>query len=105
MSDILSNLSDVIGDRKRSQSEESYVSSLFESGIDEILKKIGEEATELVLAGKGGDKAQVVYEAADLWFHSLVLLKYFDLDSSDLLAELESRFGMSGVREKANRKK
>ncbi len=105
MNDILSNLSDVIDTRKKSDPDESYVSSLFTSGIDEILKKVGEEATELVLAGKGGDRDQVIYEAADLWFHSVVLLKYLDLDVSDVLNELEKRFGVSGIEEKVNRKK
>jgi phosphoribosyl-ATP pyrophosphohydrolase len=105
MDDILRNLSDVIEARRKSDPDESYVSGLFASGVDGILKKVGEEATELVLAGKGGDRNEVVYEAADLWFHSVVLLKYFDLEVSDVLDELERRSGMSGIEEKANRQK
>ena len=105
MDDILKNLSDVIEDRRKADPNESYVSSLFASGIDGILKKVGEEATELVLAGKSGDRNEVVYEAADLWVHSVVLLKYCDLEVSDVLAELERRSGTSGIEEKSNRQK
>lgn len=105
MDDVLRNLSEVIEARRKSDPNESYVSGLFASGIDGILKKVGEEATELVLAAKNGDRNEVVYEAADLWFHSLVLLKYFDLEVSDVLAELERRSGTSGIEEKANRQK
>ena len=105
MDNVLRNLSAEIEARRKSDPNESYVSSLFLSGIDGILKKVGEEATELVVAGKGGDRNEVVYEAADLWFHSVVLLKYFDLEVSDVLAELERRSGISGIEEKANRQK
>lgn len=103
--DILAALYEVIQQRKKADPESSYVSSLYHKGLDKILGKIGEEATETVVAGKSGDLDQVVYETADLWFHSLVLLGYYDLPPEKILAELQRRFGLSGIDEKASRTK
>ena len=103
MSDVLTKLSALIDQRRQASAEESYVASLFGDGLDHILKKIGEEATETVIAAKGGDPREVVYETADLWFHSLVMLKFLDIEPAEVLAELESRFGRSGLDEKAAR--
>jgi phosphoribosyl-ATP pyrophosphohydrolase len=111
MSDILQRLSEVIESRKPAKGgdpEKSYVARLFAKGDDAILKKIGEEATETVMAAKDaraqGDAAKVLYECADLWFHSLVLLAQFDLKPQDVLNELARREGLSGLEEKAARK-
>lgn len=103
MSDVLERLSEVIDERRKADPRDSYVAGLFHAGLDKILKKVGEEATETVIAGKGGDAAQLIYETADLWFHSVVLLKYKGIEPSAVLAELERRFGRSGVAEKAER--
>jgi phosphoribosyl-ATP pyrophosphohydrolase len=81
------------------------VASLYAKGLDHILKKIGEEATETVIAAKDGDKQQIVYETADLWFHSMVMLADQGLGPDDVLAELQRRFGLSGLEEKAQRSK
>ena len=93
----------VIQERKQNPSEKSYVASLYAKGLDKILGKIGEEATEVAVAGKGGEVNEVVSEVADLWFHTLVLLSYYDLPPEKIYAELERRFGMSGLEEKASR--
>lgn len=103
--DILDSLSQVLEQRKQAKPDESYTAKLFNAGIDSILKKVGEEATETVIASKSGDKDAIIHEVADLWFHTLVLLKHHGLDHGDILAELESRFGLSGLEEKANRDK
>ena len=103
MSDVLAKLSALIDQRRQASAEESYVASLFGDGLDRILKKIGEEATETVIAAKGGDPREGVYETADLWFHSLVMLKFLDIEPAEVLAELERRFGHSGLDEKAAR--
>ena len=103
--EILSALYAVIQQRKNADPESSYVSSLYQKGLDKILGKIGEEATETVVAGKAGEVDQVIYETADLWFHSLVLLGYYDLPPQKVLDELQRRFGLSGLEEKANRDK
>ena len=103
--DILQAVYDVILERKASPSESSYTASLMQKGIDRILKKLGEEATELVIAAKGGDRAEIVYEAADLLFHTLVLLGYCDIPPAEIEAELRRRFGTSGLAEKAARGK
>jgi phosphoribosyl-ATP pyrophosphohydrolase len=102
---ILDAVYEVIQDRKKNPSEKSYVASLYARGLDKILGKIGEEATEVAVAGKGGQVDEVVAEVADLWFHVLVLLSYYDLPPDKIYAELEQRFGMSGLEEKANRNK
>ena len=103
MSDVLERLARVIEERKNASPDSSYVASLHAKGIDAVLKKIGEEATELVIAGKGGDAEQVVHETADLWFHTLVLLAAQGLGPEAVLRELERRFGLSGLEEKARR--
>lgn len=105
MSDILVELARVLEERKTANPTDSYVAKLYDKGLDGILKKIGEEATETVMAAKEGDKEQIIYETADLWFHTLVLLAQQDLKPDDVLNELGRRFGISGIEEKANRSK
>jgi len=102
--DILDAVYQVVQDRKQNPSEKSYVASLYAKGLDKILGKIGEEATEVAVAGKGGEIDEVVSEVADLWFHTLVLLSYYNLPPEKIYAELERRFGLSGLEEKASRK-
>jgi phosphoribosyl-ATP pyrophosphohydrolase len=102
--DILDAVYRIILDRKNHPTEQSYVASLYAKGLDKVLGKIGEEATELAVAGKGGDPEQVVYEAADLIFHLLVLLGHFELPPEQVYAELRRRFGTSGLAEKAARR-
>ncbi len=104
MSDILTKLAAVLEARKSAPPDSSYVAGLYAKGLDAILKKIGEEATETVIAAKGGDPKQIVYETADLWFHTLVLLAQQGLRPEDVLRELDRRFGLSGLEEKAARK-
>jgi len=104
MSEILTQLAAVLEARKSADPASSYVAGLYAKGLDAILKKIGEEATETVIAAKGGDRAQVVHETADLWFHTLVLLAQQGLKPEDVLKELDRRFGLSGLEEKAARK-
>lgn len=103
MSDVLAELNAVLRARKNADPESSYVAHLYHKGLDTILKKIGEEATETVVAAKGGDPRQVVRETADLWFHSMVLLSHLDIPVAEVLAELERRAGTSGLVEKAGR--
>ena len=103
--DILQRLSETLEARKQASPESSYAAKLFGKGEDAILKKIGEEATEVILASKAGDKTHLVYETADLWFHCLVLLAKHGLSADDVLNELARREGMSGIAEKASRKK
>ena len=103
MSDILDRLADVLENRKRGDPDASYVSRLFSRGEDAILKKIGEEATEVVMAAKDGDKLRIVGETADLWFHCLIMLAHYGLRPSDVLMELRRREGISGIDEKASR--
>ena len=104
--DILEALYQIVQERKQlGDGEKSYVKSLFDNGLDKILSKIGEEATETAIAGKGGDRDEVVYEVADLFFHVVVLLGYYDLPPEKIYAELRRRFGLSGIEEKANREK
>lgn len=103
MSDILDKLAQVLEQRKQAPADSSYVASLYAKGLDAILKKIGEEATETVLAAKDGNREQIVYETADLWFHTLVLLASQGLEPKDVLAELDRRFGLSGLEEKRQR--
>jgi len=94
---ILDDLEGVILSRKNNPSEDSYVSSLFAKGKNEILKKIGEEAIEVIIASKAEDRKQIVNELADLWFHCVVLMAEDGLSTSDVLKELESKFGKKGV--------
>ena len=101
--DVLTQLAQVLEERKHADPESSYVAKLYSKGLDAILKKIGEEATETVMAAKDGNLQQVVYETADLWFHTLVLLAHQGVGPEAVLAELARRFGISGLDEKANR--
>ena len=110
MSDILKNLGEVLEQRKIADSGESYVASLHEKGLNKILEKVGEEAIEAILAAKDYDstdseerRQEVIKETADLWFHSLVMLSHLGLSSENVLDELEKRFNMSGLTEKASR--
>jgi len=102
--DVLARLAEVIEARKAGDPEKSYVARLFHKGTDAVLKKIGEEATEVVMAAKDGDPKQVVYEVADLWFHSMLALSAFGLSPADVLTELQRREGLSGLEEFAARK-
>ncbi|MEW5757000.1 MAG: phosphoribosyl-ATP diphosphatase [Pseudomonadota bacterium] len=102
---VLAALAQVLEARKQESADKSYVASLYAKGLDAILKKIGEEATETVMAAKDGDQAKIVYEIADLWFHTLVLLAQQGLGPEAVLAELQRRFGLSGLQEKAQRPK
>ncbi len=103
MSDVLQRLAAVLEARKASDPDSSYVARLYDKGLDAILKKIGEEATETVMAAKDGDSEKIVCETADLWFHTMVLLAQQGLGPEDVLNELDRRFGLSGLEEKANR--
>lgn len=103
MSDILKQLEVVLEQRKHSSADESYVASLYSQGLDEILKKIGEESAEVIMAAKDGEKEKIIYEVADLWFHTLVLLRHKDIEVVKIETELSQRFGLSGLQEKANR--
>ncbi len=105
MSDVLRQLAGILEQRKQESADKSYVASLYAKGLDAILKKIGEEATETVIAAKDGDKKQIIYETADLWFHCMVLLADQGLGPDDVLQELQRRFGLSGLDEKAQRSK
>ena len=101
--DILLRLMTVLASRKDADPESSYVASLYHKGLDSILKKVGEESAETIIAAKSGDKQQIVYETADLWFHCLVMLAQQNIDARLVLEELERRFGVSGIDEKAAR--
>ena len=103
--DTLSEVAAVLEARKGADADSSYVAKLYHKGTEAILKKIGEEATEVVMAAKDGVPDKIVYEVADLWFHSMVLLAQQDLHPDDVLKELQRRFGTSGLAEKASRPK
>jgi phosphoribosyl-ATP pyrophosphohydrolase len=105
MKDILDRIAASIEQRKSGDPQKSYVASLFAKGDDAMLKKIGEEATEMVLAAKSGDRLHLVREATDLWFHCMIVLARHGLGPQDVLAELQRREGISGIDEKAARKK
>lgn len=102
--DTLARLAAVIESRRGGDPAHSYVARLFDKGGDAILKKIGEEATEVVMACKDGDRVRIVAEMADLWFHSMLALSAHGLAPSDVLAELDRREGLSGLEEFAARK-
>jgi phosphoribosyl-ATP pyrophosphohydrolase len=102
--DSLARLAEVIESRRAGDPDKSYVARLFSKGTDAILKKIGEEATEVVMAAKDADRKKIVGETADLWFHCMVALAAFGLKPADVLAELERREGLSGLEEFAARK-
>ena len=101
---ILERLEAAIAARRGADPSASYVARLNAKGLDAILKKVGEEATETVIAAKAGDRAGLVHEAADLWFHCLVLLGREGIPVAEVLAELERREGRSGIEERASRK-
>jgi phosphoribosyl-ATP pyrophosphohydrolase len=109
MSDVLTALDEILEQRKTATGTQSYVASLHEKGLNKILEKVGEEATETILAAKDceasatADKEAVIKETADLWFHTMVMLSHLDLSSDQVLAELKNRFNMSGLEEKASR--
>ncbi len=107
MSDVLSALGDILEERKQASPDASYVSSLYHKGLNKILEKIGEEATETIIAAKdaevSGDNNDVIYETADLWFHSLVALAKLGERPEAVINELARRFDMSGLEEKASR--
>ena len=103
--DILQRLAETLEARKQESPENSYVARLYSKGEDAILKKIGEEATEVILAGKAGDRTHLVYETADLWFHCMVLLAMHGLNAEHVLLELARREGLSGIAEKESREK
>ena len=103
MTDILDRLAEVLESRKQASPDSSYVAKLYARGTDAILKKIGEEATETVMAAKDGQAERIICEVADLWFHTLVLLAHAGLKPADVLDELARREGLSGLVEKANR--
>lgn len=105
MNDVLNRLADLLEQRKSADPATSYVAKLYAKGMDSILKKIGEEATETVLAAKGGKKEEIIYETADLWFHTLIMLAKAGLKPQDVLDELARREGLSGITEKENRSK
>jgi len=102
--DTLARLADVIEQRKGGDPQKSYVARLFHKGTDAILKKVGEEATEVVMAAKDGERERIVAEVADLWFHTMIALSAFGLRPADVLAELQRREGLSGLEEFAARK-
>ncbi|MBV8658665.1 MAG: phosphoribosyl-ATP diphosphatase [Burkholderiales bacterium] len=103
-SEILRRIAETLEARKGADPEQSYTSRLMHKGTDAICKKVGEEAVETVMAAKDGDRLHLVYEVADLWFHSLILLSHMGLGPDDVLAELARREGISGIDEKASRK-
>ncbi|MBT3965382.1 MAG: phosphoribosyl-ATP diphosphatase [Candidatus Thioglobus sp.] len=103
MDDVLRKLEAVLEQRKSANADESYVSSIYTKGLDEILKKIGEESAEVIMASKDGNQDKIVHEVADLWFHTLVLLRHKDIEIDKIQQELSKRFGLSGLEEKANR--
>ncbi|BBB27895.1 phosphoribosyl-ATP diphosphatase [Amphritea japonica] len=107
MKDVLTQLGDILEQRKAATAEKSYVASLHEKGLNKILEKVGEEATETILAAKDAqvsrDNSDVIYETADLWFHTLVALSHLGERPETVLNELARRFDMSGIEEKASR--
>ncbi len=103
MNNTLIQLAQVLEERKHHSADKSYVAGLYAKGLNQILKKIGEEATEVVIAAKDGDKNQIIYETADLWFHCMVLLAQQGLHPNEVMEELQRRFGLSGLDEKAQR--
>ena len=107
MSEVLQQLEQVLAQRRLADPRESYVASLHQQGLNKILEKVGEEAVEVILAAKdcadSAEPAALIEETADLWFHCLVMLSHLDSDSTAVLAELERRFGRSGLEERASR--
>lgn len=103
--DILQQLATTLEQRKQADPDTSYVAQLHQKGLNAILKKVAEEAGETIIASKDGKNEAIIYETADLWFHSMVMLSYHKLGPEDILNELARRFGLSGIEEKANREK
>ena len=103
--EILNRLADLLEQRKSADPASSYVAKLYSKGLDTILKKVGEEATETVIAAKGGNQEEIIYETADLWFHTMVMLAQVGLKPQDILDELARREGLSGIAEKESRTK
>lgn len=103
MDSTLNRLAAVLETRKTAAADASYVAGLYRQGLDAILKKVGEEATETILAAKSGQREQIIHETADLWFHTLVMLSHLNLKPAEVMAELDRRFGRSGLTEKAAR--
>jgi phosphoribosyl-ATP pyrophosphohydrolase len=103
MSDTLNRLAEVLESRKSADPQSSYVAKLYAKGLDSILKKVGEEAAETIIAAKDGDPQKIIYETADLWFHTLVMLAHVGLHPDDILNELARREGLSGLVEKSSR--
>lgn len=101
--ETLDRLAAIVRARRNAGPSDSYVARLHQEGLNRILQKVGEEATETILAAKDGDKAQLVRETADLWFHLLVMLDHLDTGMAEVLAELDGRLGVSGLKEKAAR--
>jgi phosphoribosyl-ATP pyrophosphohydrolase len=100
---ILKAIYNVIQERKSNPGEKSYTAALYGKGIDKILGKVGEEAAEVIIAGKGGNREEIIYETADLFFHTLVLLGFYDIAPDEIYNELRRRFGVSGIEEKESR--
>lgn len=103
MSETLNRLAELLEQRKNADPQTSYVAKLYAKGMDSILKKVGEEAAETIIAAKNGDNEHLIYETADLWFHTLVMLAHAGLKPQDILDELARREGLSGLVEKASR--
>lgn len=104
MNDVLERLAELLEQRKTADPQTSYVARLYGKGVDAILKKVGEEAAETIIAAKDGDPQKIIYETADLWFHCMVMLAQAGLKPQDVLDELARREGLSGIAEKASRK-
>jgi phosphoribosyl-ATP pyrophosphohydrolase len=109
MSDVINQLGKILEERKSADADNSYVASLYRSGLNKILEKVGEEATETIIAAKdaktSGDNQDVIYETADLWFHTMVMLAELGEEPQAVIEELKRRFNLSGLEEKANRTK
>jgi len=105
MSDIIQRLNELLESRKEADPKTSYVANLYSKGMNSILKKVGEEAAETIIAAKDGSKEDLIYETADLWFHTMVMLVQAGLSAQDVLDELAGRQGLSGIAEKASRPK
>ncbi len=107
MSDIIEKLTEVLSSRRQADPDSSYVAQLHNKGLDHILKKVGEESAEVLIAAKASEYDHnweaVIYETADLWFHTMVMLSHLGLEPADVLNELDRRFGLSGIEEKASR--
>jgi len=104
MNDVLERLAELLEQRKTADPQISYVAKLYSKGMDAVLKKVGEEAAETIIAAKDGDPQKIIYETADLWFHCMVMLAQAGLKPQDVLDELARREGLSGIAEKASRK-